>query len=140
MPDTRGSKDLIREVVNGIFDEEWRTQIISQITDMVYKKIKGVLDKLGKQITEFDKNIEKVNQDVKSLQNENTNLKKTNDKLEQYSRRTSLRIFGLPEHENEQIEIIVLKLFRGKLKLNLKTEDLGRLHRVGRKKKDAVGQ
>ena len=53
------------------------------------------------------------------------------DDLEQYSRRSCLRIGGYKERDNENTDEIVLKIAKG-LKADVKIEDLDRSHRVGR--------
>ena len=58
---------------------------------------------------------------------------------EQYSRRNNIRIFGLPEEDGEDCFQKVLYLCENDLKINVKREDLDRVHRVGRPKESQGG-
>ena len=53
---------------------------------------------------------------------------------EQYSRRTSIRIFGVKENQNEDSKQLSLDIFRDKLGLTFTKRDLNAAHRVGLKK------
>ncbi|XP_054769794.2 uncharacterized protein LOC129277668 [Lytechinus pictus] len=51
--------------------------------------------------------------------------------LEQYSRRNSLRFFGIKESPGENTDDIIIKLATDNLKMNLRKEDIDRSHRIG---------
>ena len=83
-----------------------------------------------------------LKQDVKFLKDENSKLKdeikklentcKSNiDDLEQYSRRSCVRISGIKEEEGENTDELVLNLAR-RVSADIRPEDLDRSHRVGR--------
>ena len=58
-----------------------------------------------------------------------------NDDLEQYGRRTSLRIDGLEFNEDEtvsQCEEKVKKFIKDDLKLNVTDDEFDRIHRIGK--------
>lgn len=55
-----------------------------------------------------------------------------NDALEQYTRRNSLRIYGLPEKEGENTDDLILDFASNELDLNLTLESIDRSHRLGR--------
>ena len=60
-------------------------------------------------------------------------LKKTND-LEQYTRKSSVRIFGLEDEKNEEIAITIAKvnnLLNDKLHMHTKESDINIAHRLG---------
>ncbi|XP_071095336.1 uncharacterized protein [Haliotis cracherodii] len=57
------------------------------------------------------------------------------DDLEQYSRRNSLRISGLPESKEENTEALVMEVLRD-LHPDLTASDIDRCHRVGKKNMD----
>ena len=79
------------------------------------------------------------------LRNENEELRKTNseletrlsvveyesDNLEQYSRRNSLRISGIPEEPDENTDQRVIQLAGG-LGIDISPNDIDRSHRVGK--------
>lgn len=58
-------------------------------------------------------------------------LKARNDELEQYSRRSCLRIAGIPETRQEDVPNIVLNL-ANRVGADIRPEDIDRAHRVGR--------
>ena len=73
-----------------------------------------------------------------SLQSENESLRERiskvesdNDSLEQYTRRNSVRISGIPEELSENTDGIVLKLAE-KLDVPMTSADIDRSHRVGK--------
>ena len=53
------------------------------------------------------------------------------EKLEQYTRRNSVKIFGIPESRSENTDDVVCNLAREKLQLDLSISDIDRSHRVG---------
>ena len=60
-------------------------------------------------------------------------LKKTND-LEQYTRKSSVRIFELEDEKNEEIAITIAKvnnLLNDKLHMDTKESDINIAHRLG---------
>ena len=87
--------------------------------------------------------INKLQKDMEDLQVENADLRKTNDdletrlsaveyetdSLEQYSRRNSLRISGIPEEPGENTDQRVIQLAGG---LGVNPEDIDRSHRIGK--------
>ena len=58
------------------------------------------------------------------------------DDLEQYSRRNTVRIRGLPEAMHEDTDSLVKEMATRKLEVNIADSDLVRSHRVGRKDED----
>ncbi|KAK9752216.1 hypothetical protein QE152_g4371 [Popillia japonica] len=54
------------------------------------------------------------------------------DSLEQYTRRNNIRIFGLIEEPNENLETKVLALCRDELGVDIELKDIDRVHRLGR--------
>ena len=67
------------------------------------------------------------------LEQENQLLKKKLDDVEQYTRRNNVRVFGIPEEENENVENSVLKVFQEKMGVAVQPESMERCHRLGRR-------
>ena len=65
-------------------------------------------------------------------------LEADNDALEQYSRRNTVRISGLPEESNEDTDGIVLKVAQ-ELDVPMTLSDIDRSHRVGRMDDNRAG-
>ena len=103
-----------------------------------------VLDKVlavfGQQVTQPATQIPPVSADrtssgVGDVQTLCTRLKYENDGLEQYSRRESIRIFGIPEHpdeDNKTLEAKVLKVMND-TGANITAQDISVMHRIGKK-------
>ena len=62
------------------------------------------------------------------------------DDLEQYSRRNSLRISGIPEREGEDVLQETLRVVNSTLLPPLTVEEIDRVHRVGPKLPDKTRQ
>ena len=70
---------------------------------------------------------------IKKLELKVQTLETTCDDLEQYSRRNSIRIAGIPERTDDNVHERVLDLFHHKMGVNTSIEDVDRMHRVGRR-------
>ncbi|KAK9744967.1 hypothetical protein QE152_g7301 [Popillia japonica] len=71
-------------------------------------------------------------EEMKALKKENEALKEQLDDLEQHSRCNNVRIHGVEEESNENVELKVLDLFKNKMNLNISPELIQSCHRVGR--------
>lgn len=101
-------KMLLRDEIN---------ELVEQRVELVVAPLKNELDSVKASLA----NVEKV-------------LKESlirNDELEQYSRRSCLRITGIAESANEDVSKIVLDLWR-RIKVDITPQDIDRAHRVGR--------
>ena len=121
-------------------------QIASSLRALMLPEIKLVIRESMKEVTKSLKDgIDKLHKDVDDLRNENEELRKTNseletrlsvveyesDNLEQYSRRNSLRISGIPEEPDENTDQRVIQLAGG-LGIDISPNDIDRSHRVGK--------
>ena len=87
--------------------------------------IRSEMDVLRNKLKEKNDNIVKLENEIESLKNEQ-------DCFEQYTRRNSLRISGVPESDHEDVGEKVLSLCNGKLRNPVKAIDIDHVHRVGR--------
>ena len=74
--------------------------------------------------------------EIRQLREENQQLKQKVNNLEQYSRRNSIRIFGIEETENESCNSVVKAFLKDQLGVIAQEEHFDRIHRVGKKTKD----
>lgn len=112
--------------------EDMITKICKQQTESISKHLDGKFAKMDQAINMF---MEKVNENCKKIDK----LEVTQDENEQQARLNNLRIYGIPEPENEtqeQTEHQLLKMFKNKLKLDIKTSDIDRCYRIGVHKRD----
>lgn len=78
----------------------------------------------------MEKKLNEKDDEIKKLKQYSVN---EIDKLEQYQRRSNLRVFGIPETVNENTDNLIVNLANEKLKVKLNISDIDRSHRVGRK-------
>nr|KAG5697501.1 hypothetical protein BaRGS_019455 [Batillaria attramentaria] len=76
--------------------------------------------------------VEETNKTVERLEVSNRLLRYECDRLEQYSRRETVRITGLAEEEREDTEKKVLEVFQA-AGCNVKTEEISVVHRNGKR-------
>ena len=53
--------------------------------------------------------------------------------LEQYTRRTNVRIYGIAEQPEENTDNLAVDFFKSELKVDVASNDISRSHRVGKK-------
>ncbi|MEW8561823.1 MAG: hypothetical protein AB2541_06945 [Candidatus Thiodiazotropha sp.] len=72
-----------------------------------------------------------VKESLAQVQNELKQVMDKNDDLEQYSRRSCLRISGIPENSDEDVTKIILDL-SWRVNAEIVPQDIDRAHRVGK--------
>lgn len=105
--------------------------IVKESTDTLSSEIQALREENAKLHAENDQ----LRNDVKSLTTRVAKAESENDALEQYTRRNSVRISGVPEIEGENTEEVVFRLADA-LKSNIGPSDIDRLHRVGKPRAD----
>ena len=106
------------------------------------KEINGVLKELVEEIKGLKSELECSKIKINEISEENANLKQLVnlntfkiDALEQYGRRESIRIHGVPESsENNDDGEDVVKTIAKLLKVDVNDCDIQRAHRLGKKK------
>jgi exosome complex exonuclease DIS3/RRP44 len=130
-------------------------------SEAVINKLKSVIsDPLNHELALLKESNKKLSDQIKTLQSSHETLQKNVDNLlrsnkekdetianlqqsiealelkqddqEQYNRRNSLRISGLPERDNENLMSRFLRMDRERLHLDLCETDIDRIHRVGK--------
>uniref|UniRef100_A0A1Y1NGB3 Uncharacterized protein n=1 Tax=Photinus pyralis TaxID=7054 RepID=A0A1Y1NGB3_PHOPY len=99
------------------------------------KELAGINNSISNLNTNFNNKLDNFMKDI-SLKCENnsksiTLLNNKIDDLEQRSRRSNLRLFGVKELQNENTDEAVIHILNDKLNLNLTINDIERSHRVG---------
>ena len=85
---------------------------------------------------EFASAIEKKNREIQGLNTLVNDLTTKIDNLEQYTRRNSIRVSGLPERIDENTNTTIIRMAAEKLQVRLEERDIDRSHRLGRKMDD----
>ena len=101
------------------------------IEDIVEKKVTQKVKPLQQEVDKLTKSLAKVQKELKEV-------KIHNDDLEQYSRRSCVRISGLEEKIDEDTTQVVLDL-AARCGVDIRVSDIDRCHRVG-KPKTATGE
>lgn len=109
-------------------------------------ELKAILFEVKRENEELKKEVLAHNEKIADLQQQNSllfnSLKEVRWKAvqnEQYSRRSSLRIFGMKEEQKEDVnecEHKCLQLFKNKLNQSVTAGDVEAVHRVGRVSRD----
>lgn len=108
--------------------------IVHQAVQSAVKAVTDVMDKKIEQLAADNAILRKDNENLvklcSNLDNKVAKLEASNDSLEQYSRRNSVRISGIPQREQENTDKIVLDVARS-MGVPLEITDIDRSHRVG---------
>ena len=106
-------------------------QVTEQLTEM-----KSAIAFVNEKFVEFEKEIKKNNEEVKSLREENSYLTKrlkkmdaVQDRQEQCSRRNYLLIHGVDEVEGEDTKELSVKVIEEHMNQKIKPENIDRSHR-----------
>lgn len=92
------------------------------------------IKELSKKVDSLEKKIESKDQHIKHLEEKIKSIEIKQDAQDQFTRRDTLRINGLAESKDENIEREVLHVFNDTMSVHppLKPEDIVRVHRIGR--------
>jgi exosome complex exonuclease DIS3/RRP44 len=150
---TRSKPDLsgpIKEALRDVLSEgDTVKKLSAKILDEIESRLTSLVDAAVEvKCARIEGHIAALEQRIVDLERENGLVNKLvvhrTDELEQYQRRTSLRIFGLPETKGEQTDDIVSGFLKSKLGVDVEPYDLCRTHRVGppprRPKQTSPGQ
>ena len=120
MPQGLSDEDICR------IAEKMKQLLSKEINILVEKTVAVKVAPLQTEITNLKTSLAKVQKDLKDVT-------VRNDDLEQYSRRSCLRISGIPEQGIDDTTKAVLDL-ADKCGVNVRVEDIDRSHRVGKPK------
>jgi len=105
------------------------TRLATKVSSLINESLKNSLEEARSSIRTLEAELGALRED---LNRQNDQHKKRADELEQYTRRNSLRIFGVTEREQEDTDQLVVDLAAEKLGINISRADIDRSHRVGR--------
>ena len=118
---------LIARELRGLMSADIRSEIKAAVQEVVLE-VTSVFKEEIKELRAENVRIQKAYDDL-LIRIDQT--KSDNDALEQYSRRNSLRISGIPEEETEVTDEIVIGL-ASSLNVEINSFDIDRSHRVGK--------
>ena len=70
---------------------------------------------------------------IAGLEDDNCRLSQEVDDLEQYTRRTNVRIYGVAEQPEENTDNLAVDFFKSELNVDVASNDISRSHGVGKK-------
>ncbi|GJQ69972.1 hypothetical protein Trydic_g13350 [Trypoxylus dichotomus] len=85
---------------------------------------------IGESLRKRDEDIDEYQARAVLLQKKYDEMTNTIEEQEQYSRSSNLRIFGLHEDEDEDLEERLLSLFQYRLEVVIKKQDIDYCHRL----------
>ena len=74
---------------------------------------------------------------VLAEKNNINNLNFEVNRLEQYSRKSSVRVYGIPESDGENLEDKVIEKIKEEIGIDVKPEEIGIVHRVGKRSSES---
>lgn len=110
--DTLKSPKVLNELAKSI------AAIVVKKYEQQQNEMREKLDTLESTITEKETIIAKLEDRIQDL--------------EQYSRRNSLRVFGIPEAPREDAQAVVVNMFKKSMGVTLNNFSLDRVHRIGK--------
>lgn len=102
------------------------------IQETVTKAVSAVKEQYDSVISSLKAENAKLAAKCEVLETKLAQCVSANDDLEQYSRRNCLSISGVPQHDDESTDNIVLEIAK-KINANINLTDIDRTHRVGTK-------
>ena len=141
---TRQSAAIATQVMNDLVkNEEFSTLLKGIVKNAIDEKLGELLasvEKVQGEVFDLKTKMEEKNTQIKKLEEKTLQQKQSISKLEnsmnnleQYSRRSCLRVFGLKEQKGENTDMLVTELVRSKLGVSLDpVKDIDRSHRTGR--------
>ena len=89
--------------------------------------------KLDEELTKLKNNLALKDKAIAGLEDDNYRLSQEVDDLEQYTRRTNVRIYGVAEQPEENTGNLAVDFFKSELNVDVASNDISRSHRVGKK-------
>ena len=137
------STDLLGDVVKNLLTDPAFLDIINKQIIASQEKIarqveinRGDIHDLSNKVSNSAKELERCQTKMKHLENTKQKMERDLNNLEQYTRRNSIRVFGIPEEANENTNDLIKDLSQKNLGITLTDSDLDRTHRVGPKNEE----
>ena len=133
-------KEWTQNVLPTLVEEPLKTNLKQIVYSEVDKYVSSsafqnaLSDSLNFDIKSFEEKLKDKANKMADLEEKNKLLQDKLEQLEQYTRRTNIRIFGIPENKDEDTDQLVREFCKKELNLDLKNEEISRSHRVGKKR------
>ena len=105
-----------------------------KLFDKSNKKIQDVITELQNTVVRLINKLSERDKEISALKHENQELREELDELQQYNRKASIRVNGIPESEDENTDQLLLQLSNEHMQLEppVQLQDIEISHRVGR--------
>lgn len=114
-------ESLIQRVIEkALTSDKFISELCNKLFEAVSDKIQTYLHPLDEKITRLET----------ALADCSKNAELKIDKLEQYSRRNNLRVYGIKEGQGEKTNELLCKIFKDKLDVNIMDYNIDRSHRL----------
>ena len=115
-----------------------QAQILSRLTsiEIEIETFKVDLDNLKKKQTDLEQRLDSIDETVGMNCDNGKDLKFLMDQQEQYSRKSSVRIRGVPEQNGEDIEALTVDTMMKEIGINIQQNEIDIVHRVGRRQEN----
>ena len=121
---TKADECMGKAVDEFVSSEAFKTELYESVV-FEFKDLEEKVKSHQQEMAELENNIDDLIAKQKELQ-------ALNDDIEQYTRRTNIRIFGILENKHEKTDELVKQFCKDELNIELKDDDISRSHRVGR--------
>lgn len=119
---------LEKTVVACLLKDELIEKLVTKLTERLKD---AVVQTLSESLKAAEDRIGILNSEIEHLKSRVDKSSKCNDDLEQYTRRNSIRVFGIKEVKGEDTDDQVIRVFKDKLGVDVSKGDIDRSHRVG---------
>ena len=98
------------------------------------KKSHDAIAELQNTVVRLVNKISERDTEITQLKKDNQELREELDELQQYSRKPSIRVYGIPEKNNDDPDQLLLQLFNKRMKMTppIELQDIEISHRIGR--------
>lgn len=125
------SDDVVQRVTGKLQDSlAHNTELLQSIENKIESTMEKV-NKLESDVSVLKSKVKPIDGLVTEVRRLETNMSQETDDIRQYLRRNNLRIFGIPESNDESTDQLVLKVARD-IDVPMKLSDIDRSHRVGK--------
>lgn len=129
-------KDEIEDVVKRVVQQTLQdTTMLATFANLIQESVTAAVAELSTALEESRGLVNELKLALDDRDKKIRHLECRLDDMEQYQRRQCLRIFGVPEVENEDTDVIAIQVAE-KTGVSLQVSDIDRSHRVGKKTDD----
>ena len=134
-------KSIMEDFTNHLFDALENEKIVNKFCLIFERTLSKSTTQINEAVAELQQTVVRPNNIIKQRDEEIVNLKKVNlaltermDDLEQYSRKPSIRVYGVPKSTPGNTDEKLLHLFNAGMKLRpqLELSDIEVSHRIGK--------